>query len=95
MTPELQTLIEAIKDYGAAMLGTVSVGAIGAVAGIIIKVKQGIDKTKEQMSSLLAKKDNETQAINNQYLAVISKMEQQNKKIEKLTEEISRIEINE
>lgn len=88
---QLQVFIEAIKDYGAAIISTVSVGGVAAVAGIIAKVKQGIDKTKEQMNALLTKKDEESKAVSTRYNELIRTIESQNSKIDELTQEINKI----
>lgn len=89
---QLQKIVELIKDYGAALISTVSVGGVAAVAGIIAKVKAGIDKTKEQMNQLIAKKEESSQDMNNKYSALIDTIQNQNLKIDELTKKIDRIE---
>lgn len=89
---QLQKIVELIKDYGAALISTVSVGGVAAVAGIIAKVKAGIDKTKEQMNQLITKKEESSQDMNNKYSALIDTIQNQNLKIDELTKKIDRIE---
>ena len=89
---QFQKIIEVIKDYGAALISTISVGGVAAVAGIIAKVKAGIDKTKEQMNQLITKKEESSQDMNNKYSALIDTIQNQNLKIDELTKKIDRIE---
>ena len=89
---QLQKIVELIKDYGAALISTISVGGVAAVAGIIAKVKAGIDKTKEQMNQLISKKEESSQDMNNKYCALIDTIQNQNLKIDELTKKIDRIE---
>ena len=89
---QLQKIVELIKDYGAALISTVSVGGVAAVAGIIAKVKAGIDKTKEQMNQLISKKEESSQDMNNKYSALIDTIQNQDLKIDELTKKIDRIE---
>lgn len=91
MPEQLQEFINIIKDYGAAFISTLSVGGIAAVTGIIAKVKSGIDKTKETMNAVLAKKDEESSQMKDQYNSLLSTIKEQNKKIDGLTTEISKI----
>ena len=89
---QLQKIVQLIKDYGAALISTISVGGVAAVAGIIAKVKAGIDKTKEQMNQLITKKEESSQDMNNKYSALIDTIQNQNLKIDELTKKIDRIE---
>ena len=73
-------------------ISTVSVGGVAGVAGIIAKVKSSLDKTKEQMNTIIEKKEASTKDIDTKYSALIDSMEAQNKKIEELTKQISKIE---
>ena len=50
---DIQPILDAIKDYGGAIISTVSVGGVAGVAGIIAKVKRSLDKTKEQMNTII------------------------------------------
>lgn len=54
---EMQSIIEAVKDYGAAIISTVSVGGVAAVGGVIVKIKKAFDETKNTMNKTLEKKD--------------------------------------
>lgn len=89
---DIQPILDAIKDYGGAIISTISVGGVAGVAGIIAKVKSSIDKTKEQMNTIIEKKEASTKDIDTKYSALIDSMEAQNKKIEELTKQISKIE---
>lgn len=91
MPESVQEILNVIKDYGAAIISTISVGGIAAVAAVIVKVKSAIDKTKESMSAVLKKKDESEKALSNKYNETISLIKQQNEKIDTLTSEIDRI----
>ena len=60
---DIQSILDAIKDYGGAIISTISVGGVAGVAGIIAKVKSSIDKTKEQMNTIIEKKEATTSLI--------------------------------
>lgn len=94
MPEQLQVIINAIKDYGAALISTISVGGIAAVASVIIKVKNSISETKNQMSAVLKKKDEESSVINDNYKALMNTIQEQNKRLDELNEQISKVEKN-
>lgn len=87
----MDEFVQLIKDYGAAIISTLSVGGIGAVAGIIAKVKSSIDSTKTKMNEVLEKKDNESNEMKNQYQSLVTQISTQQQSIEKLTQEVSKI----
>ena len=87
----MEEFIQFIKDYAPSIISTISVGGIGAVAGIIAKVKNGIDSTKNKMNEVLAKKDNESNEMKNQYQSLMTTINEQQNKIDKLTQEVSKI----
>ena len=87
----LQAFIDAIKDYGAAAISTISVGGIATVAGIIAKIKNSIDSTKKSMDEVLAKKDDESAKMATRYNELVRTIETQNAKIDTLTSEINKI----
>ena len=87
----MQDILEIIKDYGAAIISTLSVGGIAAIAGVIVKVKKAISDTKEAMSSVIKKKDESEKQLQNKYEETLSVIKQQNEKIDTLTSEINKI----
>lgn len=87
----LEKFIEVIKDYGAAIISTISVGGVGAVAGIIAKVKKSMEATKDKMNAVLEKKDTESKAMKDQYNSLTTQISNQQKSIDQLTQEISKI----
>ena len=89
---DIQPILDAIKDYGGVIILRVYVGGVVGVGGIIAKVKRSLDKTKEQMNTIIEKKEASTKDIDTKYSALIDSMEAQNKKIEELTKQISKIE---
>ena len=91
---EIQDVLQAIKDYGAAIISTISVGGVAAVVGIIVKIKSSIDKTKEAMSAVVKKKDESEAKLAERYSELQTTIQDQNKKIDTLTEEISRVKGN-
>lgn len=88
---DLQAFIDAIKDYGAATISTISVGGIATIAGIIIKIKNSIDSTKKSMEEVLEKKDDESDKMATRYNELVRTVETQNAKLDTLTSEINKI----
>lgn len=84
----LDKALQIVKDYGSAIISTISVGGIAAVAGVIGKVKSGIDKTKD----LINKKEAEQSELKTKYEAAIAKIQEQNAKIDRLTDAVEKIE---
>lgn len=91
MPENIQNILDVIKDYGAAIISTISVGGVAAVAAIIIKVKDSINKTKEVMSSVLKKKEESEEQLSERYSELTTIIKNQNDKIETLTSEITKI----
>lgn len=85
---DIQTVLDTIKDYGAAIISTISVGGVAAVAGVVIKVKQAIDKTKEAMDKVTKQKE-ETSA---ELQSAVALVKEQNKQIESLKNDVYRLE---
>lgn len=90
----MEEFIQIIKDYGAAIISSISVGGVAAVAGIIYKAKKAIDETKNKISDMNAKKEESEQALANRYKEMQTTIADQNKKLDTLTEEISRVKGN-
>lgn len=87
-------ILQVIKDYGAAIISTISVGGIAAAVGVIIKIKGAIEKFKETTQNALKKKDEAQAELNNRYAELTTSIQDQNKKLDTLTEEISRVKGN-
>lgn len=92
MPESLQNFIDVIKDYGAAIISAIGVGGIGAIAGVIVKIKQSMDKTKETMSAALKKKDDVIEQNQVQVNSVIEQNKQLLEKIDTLTNDVYRLE---
>ena len=88
---DIQAILDAIKDYGAAIISSISVGGVAALVAVVIKVKQGIDKTKEAMNSVLKKKDETEAELNKRYSELDSTIKVQNEKLDALREDITKI----
>ena len=84
----LDKALQAIKDYGSAIISTISVGGITAVAAVIKRAKDDIASTK----SLLTKKEAEQSELKSKYEAAIAKIQEQNAKIDRLTDAVEKIE---
>lgn len=91
---DIQVILDAIKDYGAAAISTIGAGGVAAVVGLVAKIKSTADKSKQYMESVIAKKDSELKDTESRYNNVITVIEEQNKKIEQLTEEVSKVKKN-
>ena len=91
---DIQEILQGIKDYGAAIISTISVGGVAAVVAVIAKIKKAFDETKEAMQKTLAKKDEAQDALTNRYAELTTMMQDQNKKLDTLTEEVSRVKGN-
>jgi len=91
---DIQPVLDAIKDYGAAIISTISVGGVAAVAGVIIKIKKGIDEAKNKIAEVNAKKEESEKALTDRYAELTTIIKDQNNKIETLTEEVSRVKGN-
>lgn len=94
MPEQLQVIIEAVKDYGAAIISTISVGGVAAVGGIIMKIKKAFDETKETMNKTLEKKDEIINSTKNQLSETSKKMDvliDQNAELAKDNKELKEI----
>lgn len=88
---DIQVILDAIKDYGAALVSTIGAGGIAAVVGLIAKIKSSTEDSKKYMEAVLAKKDSEVKVAESRYNNVVTVIEEQNKKIEELTEQLSKV----
>ena len=85
-------ILQVIKDYGAAIISTISVGGIAAAVGVIIKIKGAIDKTRETMQAAIAKKDKVIDESNVQLQSVVEQNKQLVGKIDELTQDVYKLE---
>ena len=90
----MEEFIQIIKDYGAAIISTISVGGVAAIGAIIVKVKGAIDKIKESTNKITKQKEESEEALKARYAELNSTIKLQNEKIDTLTEEISRVKGN-
>ena len=90
----MEEFIQVIKDYGATIISGISVGGVAAIAGIIIKAKKAIDDTKNKISDINKKKEESEKALSDRYAEMQSTIADQNKKIDTMIEEVSRVKGN-
>ena len=48
----MEEFIQIIKDYGAAILSTISVGGVAGAVAIVVKIKKAIDDTKNKVAEM-------------------------------------------
>ena len=90
----MEEFIQLIKDYGAAIISTISVGGVATIAGIIVKAKKAIDDTKNKVAEMNKKKEESENSLKARYAELNTTIAEQNKKLDTLTEEISRVKGN-
>lgn len=91
---DIQPFLNAIKDYGAAIISTISVGGVAGAVAVIVKVKKAIDDTKDKVAKMNEKKAESEAALANRYAELTTIIKDQNAKIDTLTEEVSRVKGN-
>lgn len=91
---DIQPFLNAIKDYGAAIISTISVGGVAGAVAVIVKVKKAIDDTKDKVAKMNEKKAESETALANRYAELTTIIKDQNAKIDTLTEEVSRVKGN-
>lgn len=87
-----QTILTAIKDYGAAIISTISLGGIAGAVAVIVKVKNAFNSTKEAMNKALAKKDEALEASNSKVDEVLAQNKALLSKIDTLTSDVYKLE---
>ena len=85
---DIQNILDAIKDYGAAIISTISVGGVAAIAGIIAKIKSTIDETRDAMKKVSKQKEESTAQLD----AAVKLVQEQNAQIESLKNDVYRLE---
>lgn len=90
----MEEFIQIIKDYGAPILAFISTLGVAGVGTIVLKVKQVIDKVKESTSKVEKQKEESESALKERYAELQTTIQDQNKKLDVLTEEISRVKGN-
>lgn len=90
----MEEFIQVIKDYGSAIISTIGIGGIASAIGIIVKIKKSFDDTKAKMNKVLEKKEESEKAITERYSELQTTIADQNKKLDTLTEEVSRVKGN-
>ena len=90
----MEEIIEIIKNFGSSILGTISLGGIAAAVGMITKAKKVIEDTKTKLDKVEAKKDESQEALTNRYAELTTMINEQNNKIDSLTQEVSRVKGN-
>lgn len=90
----MEEFIQIIKDYGAVVLGTISTLGVAGIGAIVVKVKGIIDKVKESTSKVEKQKEESESALKERYAELQTTIQDQNKKLDVLTEELSRVKGN-
>lgn len=90
----MDEFIQIIKDYGAAIISAISVGGVATIGAIVLKVKNVIDKLKENTNKIAKAKEESEVAMASKYAELQTTIADQNKKLDTLTEEISRVKGN-
>jgi len=90
----MEEFIEIVKNYGAVILGFISTLGVAGVATIVLKAKQVIEKVKESTSKVEKQKEESESALKERYAELQTTIQDQNKKLDVLTEEISRVKGN-
>lgn len=84
----MEEIIQIIKDYGAAIISTISVGGVAAIGAVVIKVKNIIDSVKENTAKITKQKEQTTSEVQ----SVVDQNKQLISKINVLTDDIQRLE---
>ena len=90
----MEEFIQIIKDYGAVVLGTISTLGVAGVVAVVVKIKQVIDKIKESTSKVEKQKEESESALKERYAELQTTIQDQNKKLDVVTEELSRVKGN-
>lgn len=90
----MEEFIEIVKNYGAVVLGFISTLGVAGVGAIVLKAKQVIEKVKESTSKVEKQKEESESALKERYAELQTTIQDQNKKLDVLTEEISRVKGN-
>ena len=87
-----QNILNAIKDYGAAVLSTISLGGIAAAIAFIAKFKQAYDKAFEAVKKQSKLKDEALAASNYRIDEVMTQNKALLTKIDNLTNDVYKLE---
>lgn len=93
----MEEFLQIIKDYGSAIISTVSAGGIAAVAGVIIKIKKSFDETKAKLNKkdeLLAKSNSEVASVVEQNKQLLSKIDELTNDVYKLESKVNNVKGN-
>lgn len=90
----MEEFLQIIKDYGAAIIGTLSVGGVATIGAVIVKIYKAFNDTKQKMQDVLKKKEESEEKLAARYAELQTTIKNQNEKIDTLTEEVSRVKGN-
>ena len=90
----MEEFIQIIKDYGSTILGSISLAGVASAVAVVVKVKKAIDDTKDKVAKMNDKKAESEKALTDRYTELQTTISDQNKKLDTLTEEISRVKGN-
>jgi len=88
----MEEFLQVIKDYGAAIIGTLSVGGVATIGAVIAKIYKAFNALKEKTESALSKKDKALNDTTSQMQAVVDQNKQLISKINVLTDDIQKLE---
>ena len=89
---DIQNFLDAIKDYGAAIIGTISVGGVATIGAVIAKIYKAFNALKEKTDAALSKKDEALSGTTTQLQAVVDQNKQLISKINTLTDDVYKLE---
>ena len=89
---DIQNFLDVIKDYGAAIIGTISVGGVAAIGTVIAKIYKAFTTLKEKTDAALSKKDKALEESTSQLQAVVDQNKQLISKINTLTDDVYKLE---
>ena len=90
----MEEFLQVIKEYGAAIIGTLSVGGVATIGAVIVKIYKAFNDTKSKMQDVLKKKEESEEKLAERYAELQTTIADQNKKLDTLTEEVSRVKGN-
>lgn len=92
MPEQIQAILEVIKDYGAALVSTIAAGGLAGIASIVMKIKDSVAKSKDDVASLVNKEAKTTTEIKEQLALSIQQTNDLQAKLDKLTKKIDKLE---
>ena len=89
---DIQAFLDAIKNYGAAIISTISAAGIAGCAAVIVKIKSVIGEIKKDNKAALEKKDEVIESSKQELKTVAEQNKALINKIDTLTNDIYKLE---